>query len=53
MAPQDTKAMPEIEELIAGLEVAIRGRLPGIKKVQVLYEPDHPDIPISIVAFRI
>jgi hypothetical protein len=53
VAPQAAKAMPEIDEIIAELEAAIRGRLPGIKKVQVRYNPDHPEIPLSIVAFRI
>lgn len=42
-----------LAELVDKIEVAVKAELPDAKAIRITYDPGHPEIPLSIVVFRI
>lgn len=44
---------PGIKTLSKEIETAILAELPGVKRVQVTYDPENEKVPLMILAFRV
>ena len=42
-----------LDALIEDIGAAVMSELPGVKRVQVTYDPDDEKVPLMIVAFRV
>lgn len=51
-----SRVLPHSENvttLLSQLEIALYREVPGLKKVQLNFDPDDKKIPLSVFAFRI
>lgn len=53
LVPQAGISVPNIDDIVSVIEASIREQIPDIKKVQVQYNPDHPEMPLMIMAFKV
>lgn len=44
---------PKVDALAREIEAAIMAELPGVKRVQVTYDPTNEKVPLMILAFRV
>lgn len=44
---------PMIDALAREIEAAIMAEIPGVKRVQVTYDPENEKVPLMILAFRV
>lgn len=42
-----------LDRLLSDIEAAILAELPGVKKIQISFDPEDKNVPLMILAFRI
>lgn len=51
--PIEIEVEETVERSIARLRRSIDAEMPGLKKLQIVYEPMNPTVPLMIVALRV